>query len=413
MKIHFFQTHALIIFSSVLCWPSNNNNFTQALRGGEIKNFQNIQEYSRRALRNGAKKDDRTKMPSSQSSSSPSSTPSLQPTVEESNDPTVMPSGFPSLEPSAGPSASPTESCDLTLTMECSSTLGDSCDSIPPQYTQCNGRPSRMAMRFLGGGCDQSDNAQESAENNNNVQEGAEEHFFCTDHVDGGLSTEHGTEYFIKISSHDNSVTYFADFAKVGHDITLDDGGERFESDVIVNIYSSTDSSSTTRRDPEDILGGMYEPVQVFQFQTSCAQNLFLTDIFGSLKVIGFTNDIQGSVSVFHKVSIGYTVTAENDKSLPIELDKFSGFWTQNEDGEVTTTEFNDDVIITEVNDDDFVADATIDENNLSVSGEMFIEIDLSTEKLYEVTGYIVANSTSTSQVCVGSDFVTFTAGNP
>ena len=342
MKIYSFHAHAFTIFSSVLSWPSNNNTVQALLRGGVSKSFQENQEYSHRAR----------KLVSM-------------------------------------------ESCDLSFKMECSSTLGGSCDSIPPQNTECYERPSEMMMRFQGGSCDQSDNVQKEAGK-----------FECTDHADGGLFTEHGTKYYLRISALDGSGDYFAGFAQVGDDITLEDGGNRFENEVIVKIYNATDTSSTTTRDPDDILAGTYDPVQEIHFEASCSQNLFLSDIFGSIKVIGFVNDNQGSVSVFHKVSIRYTVAAESDKPIFTRFGPMLGFWTQTEDSEVITTKLNDDSIARE----------TIHEDNLSVSGEMLIEIDLSTEKLYVVTGTIDGirgSSTGPKQCCTGSDTVTFTTGEP
>ena len=106
-------------------------------------------------------------LPSQQQSENPSSEPSENPSMTPSDLPSSIPSGIPSQVPTLPADASvlptliqiPTfpphsEMCSVEVETHCTTDMGaTACDSIVPRMTQCEGPPTALMFRYLGGSC--------------------------------------------------------------------------------------------------------------------------------------------------------------------------------------------------------------------------------------------------------------------
>jgi len=112
--------------------------------------------------------------------------------------------------------------------------------------------------------------------NNNHFSSHA--HFRCIDYCDSN-----DKDPWIVIKSTDGSETYFQ--GEVNE-------GENF----LVNGYNRNGIGSSMNVKIYDNDSGSLKLIQEFTFDTSCSQNLFLGDIFGSLRLVGFNDSVRGSV---------------------------------------------------------------------------------------------------------------------
>jgi hypothetical protein len=197
----------------------------------------------------------------------------------------------------APPTAAPTPDatiCNVEVNTECSTqaaTVNDSgeCDALVPIITRCDQRATFMEMLFNGGGCDQSFNIQ-----------GADK-FDCTD-ANGGPALE-GT-YFVHAYPTGGGDTYFSGPVAVGDVFPLCPGypacsGDQFEADSTFRVFAAPVSDPVN----DDSF------VQAVNFHTSCSQNLFLKDKYGSSQLVIFFNGLQGLVSCFVTATFSISLT--------------------------------------------------------------------------------------------------------
>jgi len=134
-------------------------------------------------------------------------------------------------------------------------------------------------MLFNGGGCEQSDNTQELK-------------FTCEDFAGGPPVNEGDQVYIVVTDIKGESITYFEGTVGVGEIFPLNDGGERFQADMFVMIYSPDQSTL----------------LQMVQYHSSCSSNLELKNRFGASQLVSFTNEVQGLVSCFATFSFALDI---------------------------------------------------------------------------------------------------------
>ena len=238
---------------------------------------------------------------------------------------------------------------------------------------QCQGRPFEMVFLYNGGDCDQSYNVQEAAGK-----------FFCED-FQGGPPTGRGEKSFIVVTALKDDIVYHSDWVEVGELFTLFDGGENFVADQIITVYNSDNTA-----DPNNI-------IQSVQYHSSCSQNLFLKDRFGSVQLVIWVNEDQGTVSCFANQTFNLDIT------VPIEL----------EGGPATVTSLtvasNVDPFFFNLTDK--VAGAVVDAGD-TLEASIAIPIDLTVKQTYNLLITLTA-LTADGRDCRATDLVSFTAGYP
>ena len=229
-----------------------------------------------------------------------------------------------------------------------------------------------MVFLFNGGDCDQSFNVQADK-------------FFCND-FNGGPPTERGEKAYIVVTDiKEQGIIYYDDWATVGETFTLSDGGNNFQADQFITIYSSDDTS-----DPANIL-------QAIQYHSSCSSNLFLKDRFGATQLVIWINEEQGVVSCFANQTF--------DLDITIPIDIVGGPAT------ITSLTVASNIDPFFFNLTDKVAGIEADAGDtLSVS--IAVPIDLTAKQTYNLLVTVMA-LTQLGQTCRATDLVTFTAGYP
>jgi hypothetical protein len=324
--------------------------------------------------------------PASSPPSSPAPSPELSPPPSPGPSPRPSPAPSPAPSPvptkiSPAPSPGPTNTCDLGLLIECIPPFeAESCDNIPPVPVICEQRPFEMIFRYNGGDCSGSFNIQ------------PENLFTCTDFNDGPPTVD-GTVSYITAVELGGGEVYFSGFAEVGGEFTML-AEELFAANMNVTIYESRGFTNVTDIvQPENIL-------QTILYHSSCSRNLFLKDRFGSVQLVVFVNEVQGTVSCFANATLIFDIT------VPIDI----------EGGIVTLTSLT---VITNIDNanggifdlSDQVAGVVVTPGSPFVATAM-ITLDLTQRMKYTGLGTI-ASVTDEGEECSGTDFFTFTAGNP
>ena len=159
-----------------------------------------------------------------------------------------------------------------------------------------------MEMLFNGGDCSQSFNIQEA------------DKFDCEDRNGGPALSG---QYYIHVAPRKDPSgdVYFSGLANVGDVFPMCPGfpscsGARFEADSTVWVFP-TNVASDPNFNP--ITNPNY--VQLVNYHTSCSQNLFLKDKYGSTQLVIFFNDSQGLVSCFITATFSITLTNEGASS--------------------------------------------------------------------------------------------------
>ena len=284
------------------------------------------------------------------------------------------------LSPTPSPTRQPTlpDNCEVDIFTECSTQAdtinsdGD-CNGILPIITRCDERATFMEMLFNGGNCDQSFNIQGS------------DKFDCTDA--GGGPAEQGM-YWIHVAPAKDlaGTTYFSGPVEAGNVFPMCPGypectGERFEADTTIFIFPEDPGNNPTTK-------GTW--AQLINFHSSCSQNLFLKDKYGSTQLVIFFNGSQGLVSCFITASFAITLTNEGLSNA----DRLVSF-TNTING--NTTDLTDSVLAVE--------------SGQTVVVTTQILIDMTVRQSYEVTTMIIG-ATSRGQECSDSFTFNFAAGN-
>lgn len=195
----------------------------------------------------------------------------------------------------------PPEECNVAVDVTCAGTeSGTDCGDLQPNATLCENRPTEMSFKFNGGGCSQSFNLQQA------------DQFQCADFtVDGTTGAPTSGEAYILMHALENiDEIYFSGYVEVGLEFPLFNDGERFDSDTVffvgVDQASCEAAARATYGLPSPGLAGLY---QGGYFDSSCSQNLFLMDKFGSLQLVVFVNEEQGPVTSFIEATYSYNIT--------------------------------------------------------------------------------------------------------
>jgi hypothetical protein len=317
-----------------------------------------------------------TPSPSATPSEPPTRMPTIAPTPSPTATPTAPPSPLPTPFPSDSPSAAPTPEppCIFELQADCIPPVGmASCNATPPPVEQCEGRPFEMVFLYNGGDCSGSFNVQE-----------ADGKFFCNDFGEGP-PTQRGEKSYIVVTALKDDILYHSDWVEVGSLFTLTDGGNEFEADQLITIYSDENTA-----DPANIL-------QSVQYHSSCSSNLFLKDRFGAVQLVIWVNEEQGTVSCFANQTFDLDIT------VPIDL----------QGGPATvqslTVASNVDPFFFNLTDKVFglVVDAG---DTLQTS--LSIPIDLTQKRTYNLLITLTA-LTATGKECRATELTSFTAGYP
>jgi len=266
------------------------------------------------------------------------------------------------------------EECNVEVDLECSTdadrTIGGtgSCDAIIPIATRCDNRASVMSWRFNGGDCEQSFNIQEA------------DKFTCTD-FDGGAPTE-GSAWITVTSVKDESQVYFDGEVRVGDLFSMfaanTDKG-KFDADSFFYVYSDASKANL---------------LQLSSVHTSCSQNLFLKDKFGSVQLLIFENEL-GLFTCFVQATYGFTITNQGaaDSGTIVEFTS-------------TTNGVSDDCL------DDVPADSDTVQPGDTVIVDKQVLIDMTVRQEYNTVAYIRAETPNGSS-CEDTSTLQFTAGNP
>jgi hypothetical protein len=217
---------------------------------------------------------------------------------------TLEPTPSPSLVPT-GVAPPPTDSCGLVVAVEAE------CPIIECGWDRCKDRPFRMEFRFSATECDNTLLKRcpgvdpDSCTCIRNVtlteEDWPSQQLSCTDF---GAVNASETYYVKAFPERDPSVIYFeGEMAPGGRFNATDPNLERVESNMFLEVYSSLNG---------DLL-------QQILFHSSCSQELYLLDIFGSFQLVEFeTLDKVTTFAINPQLSFALTLAIESDL---LELD--------------------------------------------------------------------------------------------
>jgi hypothetical protein len=225
-----------------------------------------------------------------------------------------------------------------------------------------------MTWRFNGGDCEQSFNIQEA------------DQFTCTD-FSGGAPTE-GSAWLTVTSVKDESDVYFDGEVRVGDLFTMFAGNTnkgKFDADSFFYVYS--DSSKTNL-------------LQLSSVHTSCSQNLFLKDKFGSVQLLIFENEF-GLFTCFVQATYAFTLTNQGaaDSGTIVEF--------------TSTTNGVTDDCLSAIPD----GGGTVQPGDTVIVDKQVL-IDMTVRQEYNTVAYIRAE-TPGGFSCDDTATLQFTAGNP
>lgn len=227
-------------------------------------------------------------------------------------------------------------------------------------------------MLYNGGDCSQSDNRQILK-------------FTCAD-FDGGPSAEEGSEAYIVVTDiKGNGITYFEGFVRVGENFRLNDNNERFQADMFIFIYNSSDTTEANLK-------------QRVQYHSSCSSNLELKNRFGASQLVEFFNELQGNVTCF--------AAAEFDFEVQIPIDVAAGTTSVRLETLTALTSFAGFQDLTPQ-----IAGEVVEAGG-SINVSVNATLDLTVYKRYTILSTLVGTGLPNNIACRGTDFNTFFAGS-
>jgi len=266
------------------------------------------------------------------------------------------------------------ESCNVAVDLACTTAFNNtedgsgSCDVIIPIATRCDKRAAAMTWRFNGGSCEQSFNIQTA------------DKFVCTDFVAGGAPTE-GTAWLTVASVKNPEDVYFDGEVIVGDLFTMfaaDTDAGKFDADSTFSIYADGSKDSL---------------LQESSVHTSCSQNLFLKDKFGSVQLLIFENEF-GLFTCFVGATYSYTLS----NAAAANAGRIVEFTS-------TTNGVTNDCLA------DLPPPGTIPPDTTVVVDKEIL-IDMTVRQTYDTTAYVVAE-TPGGATCSATGSLSFTSGNP
>lgn len=145
-----------------------------------------------------------------------------------------------------------------------------------------------MVFRYNGGDCSGGFNVQPNTL------------YQCQDFGIGPPRQDGATSYIIAFQL-GGGEEYFSGFVDVNDEFTIL-AEEKFTANMNITVYDPGNST-----DVAEILKPS-NMIQTVIYHSSCSQNLFLKDRFGSVQLVEFTNEEQGRVSCFQNVSLTVSV---------------------------------------------------------------------------------------------------------
>jgi len=155
----------------------------------------------------------------------------------------------------------------------------------------CEGRPTKMKFLFTRRECSESSNAQ------------GPDKFICEDFslitypayivvTSKSKSTSNGKGKGGKGNGNgtgggDSVVVYFEGVVKWNEIFTVSNHGEQVSADMMIQFFNVIYPNMTTKGP---------DLKQQLTYHSSCSQSLSLNDTFGSVRLVEFTNDVQGTV---------------------------------------------------------------------------------------------------------------------
>ena len=265
----------------------------------------------------------------------------------------------------------PGDSCFVQVDVDCTPPPGiEDCDSIPIPQDECLEKVFSMGFRYNGGDCSQSSNVQDP------------QLFQCEDFF-GGPPTIQGEVSFIRaIDIKGLGINYFMDFVAVGDQFQMTNMGNLLGSNINATIYSTDVIISSNIR-------------QTMVIHTSCSQVTFLKDRYGAIELLSFNNTLQGFVSCFVDLSLGFDVS-NVATGFNVLLETLTS---------ITNFDNNEFINLTS-----FVQNITLSPGSTFPISTM-VTIDLSIRKRYTAFSTIQGSSPDGFS-CRASDFLNITAGN-
>ena len=316
-----------------------------------------------------------TPQPTPEPTSAPTPTPTRAPTPGLTPEPTLAPIVAPTPPTTPEPSAMPTTQCELNLDVNCTiingEFAGQACETPGVGVEPCRDRPTGATMLFNGGDCSQSDNRQFLK-------------FTCVDL--GPVPIGEGEmAYIVVTDAKGKGIVYHQGFVAVGspYYLSTPEDEERFEADQRIMIYRDENTDS----------GNLLQEVQ---YHSSCSSNLELKNRFGASQLIEFMNELQGNVTCFASVDFDLDVV------IPVEIEGSSATL-------VTLTVLTNFAGFLDLTDQ--VAGMEIPPGG-SVSLSIPATLDLTQRIRYTILSQVTATANPSGQICTGTDFNSFFAGN-
>ena len=275
----------------------------------------------------------------------------------------------------------PTDACEIGLELDCLPPLGAAtCGTIPEFTTICRQRPFEMIFRYNGGDCDGSFNIQPGTL------------FQCFD-FKGGPPIPDGELSYIIAFEFGGGESYFEGFVKVGEEFRML-AETKFDANMNVTIYNPGNFTAPSQiKTPANLL-------QTILYHSSCSQNLFLKDRFGSVQLVVFVNLLQGTVSCFQNATLTFTMTT------PIQIDGSATLTALTVISNINNEENNGFFNLT-----DKVFGREISES-MPLTVSQLITLDLTVRMKYVAVSTVIGESAE-GRGCFGTDFFEFVAGNP
>lgn len=170
-----------------------------------------------------------------------------------------------------------------------------------------------MVFRTAVRTCDQSDLRRcpgvdpDSCECDRNItipeEDWPEQKYECTD-FDGGPVDEFATYYVVSVPEKDPEVIYFNGTVQTpgGRFEAREPDGNEVEANTFLRLFEYDNVTDTPGRLLQEVL-----------FHSSCSEQLFLLDIFGTFQLLEFENELQGVVGFANNATVDFNLTLSVD----------------------------------------------------------------------------------------------------
>ena len=245
------------------------------------------------------------------------------------------------MPPTPSPTPFPTPSSPAPSSTDCliDVVIAPECPVVGCEWNRCLERPFRMEFRFVPAPCEATtlrrcatpDDNTCTCERNRTLasDEWADQKVFCTDDPDGvgvtipdyrdvAIRPERETFWIVASPQRDPSVIYFEGPVDFGNAVVpgvnrfnaTDPNLQRVEANSYLRVYTA---------DP--LAGGVQ--LQEVLFHSSCSEELWLFDIFGSFQLVEFEALVTGVTGSFENVEFAFNLNLAIDTldgSLALEF---------------------------------------------------------------------------------------------